>query len=135
MERLEELMLVIEELRALPDDETIVVEGIRDRDALRSLGIQGSITVLNDGHSIVETCEMMERSYSMVHILTDWDRKGGQLGRMLVEQLSALGMKYSMEERRKIAYLCKKDIKDVESLPELIIRLEKEKGATTGLWI
>ena len=135
MERLEDLMQIIDELRALPDDETILVEGIRDREALRILGIEGSITVLNDGRSIVETCEDMGRSYSMVHILTDWDRKGGQLGRMVAEQLRALGMKYSMEERKKIAYLCKKDIKDVESLPELIIRLEREEGITTHRWI
>ncbi len=130
--RLEEIMKVIDDLSSISDEETILVEGIRDMDALRSLGISGNITVLNHGKSIVETCELVAESFSAVHILTDWDRKGGILGRMVIEQLKALGVSYSMEERKKISYLCKKYIKDVESLPELIIRLSS--GATTYLW-
>ena len=134
VERTEELMQVIQQLMEIPEDETIVVEGLRDRDALRFLGIEGNITVLNDGHSIVETCESMAESYSVVHILTDWDRKGGQLGRKIIDHLKALGVRYSMEERRKLAYLCKKDIKDVESLPDFIEKIEREEGITTRLW-
>ncbi len=117
---------VLDELREIGDDETILVEGDKDRDALRSLGVTGSITVLNDGHSMVETSEMLSRSFEKVYIMTDWDRKGGQLGRALSEQLTALGVAFSTEERRKMAYLCKKDIKDVESLPALLERIGVE---------
>ncbi len=124
-ERAEDIMEVIDELRELGNRETIVVEGSRDRDALRILGITGSITVLNDGHSIVETCEMMSREFEKVYIMMDWDRKGGELSRVLTEQLTALGTHWSMEERRKIASLCKKDIKDVESIPILLERLHE----------
>lgn len=130
VEILVELLDIIDELREIPEDEAIIVEGRKDREALRILGITGNIEVLNDGHSIVETCEMLSEEYSFIHILTDWDRKGGQIGRKITEQLRALGVRYSMEERRKMAYLCRKEIKDVESLPELIIRLKEEQLTT-----
>ncbi len=122
-DRAEDIMKVIDDLRDIGNEETIIVEGSRDKDALRILGITGNITVLNDGHSIVETCEMMSREFEKVYILTDWDRKGGELSRVLTEQLTALGTHWSMEERKRIAYLCKKDIKDVESIPILLKRL------------
>lgn len=124
-ERAESINELLKQLREINENETIVVEGDKDRDALRRFGIK-NITVLNGGSSIVETAEMLSRSFEKVYIMTDWDRKGGQLGRALSKQLTALGVDFSTEERRKLASLCKKDIKDVESLPALMDRIGGE---------
>ncbi len=64
-------------------------------------------------------------------ILTDWDRTGGRLARTLSEAFDANGLKYDLEFRKQLAYLCKKDIKDVQGLPRVLDNLEVKLAART----
>ena len=111
-----EMLLVIESISSLDSDEVIIVEGEKDRVSLRNLGVASEIYVINDGKSIVETSEILARKYHRAIILMDWDRTGGRLARALSEQFISLGMEFSLKERKELSFLCKKDIKDVESL-------------------
>ena len=122
-ETLEELEAVIEELAAASRTVPVIVEGRSDRDALNELGVNGIIFVLNDGHSIIDTCTRLAADHRTVIIMTDWDRKGGQLARALMDALEANDMHYNTDFRAKISYLAKKEIKDVEGLPAYIGRL------------
>ncbi len=76
---IEDLELVIsyliEENKRVP----IIVEGDKDADALRRLGVVGKIIVINRGVSLIVFSDNIARRYSEVIILTDWDRKGGFL--------------------------------------------------------
>ena len=76
---IEDLELVIsyliEENKRVP----IIVEGEKDADALRRLGVVGKIIVINRGVSLIVFSDNIARKYSEVIILTDWDRKGGFL--------------------------------------------------------
>ncbi|MCK4757060.1 MAG: toprim domain-containing protein [Thermoplasmata archaeon] len=124
-ETLDDLKAVIEEL-ANQEDVPIIVEGRKDEQALRELGITGPVVVLNDGLSTIDTCTKLSGKYKKAVILTDWDRKGGQLARQLMDALEANDMHYNTDIRATISRLSKKDIKDVESLPSFLRRLEEK---------
>ena len=113
---------ILEDIRELDGESVIIVEGRKDKEALRELGVSGNIFVLNTGRSIVENSEDLVKRFSHACILTDWDRKGGELARALRNQLSSLGMEFSLDERREIASLCRSEIKDVESLSRYLTK-------------
>ena len=106
----------------------IIVEGLKDRMALRSLGINGNITVLNDGTSVLATCEKIAKQWTAAIIFTDWDQKGGELAHALEDGLTQLEISVDTEYRATVSMLVKKDIKDVESLPTLMRRLQTLTG-------
>ncbi len=122
---LEDIQEALELLASQPDI-PIIVEGRKDVRALRELGIEGVIIILNDGNSIIDTCTSLSKEHSKAIILTDWDRKGGQLARLLMEALEANDMKYDTDIRATISRLSKKEIKDIESLPKYLARLEEK---------
>ncbi len=103
----------------------VIVEGRKDERSLRAIGLTGTVLRLNKGISIFRTCENISKEHDKVILLTDWDRRGGQLSRMLREGLEANGVRYDENIRAKLAMLTKKDIKDVESLYKHMERLEE----------
>ena len=115
-ELLEDLRKTVDELIELNKTTPVIVEGKKDVESLRSLGIIREIINFNSGKSIVETCESIAEKYGSVIILTDWDRKGGTLARELKRCLQSVGVRVNTDIRARLAMLCKKDIKDVESL-------------------
>ena len=127
-ETLETLEEILDELDEASKIMPIIVEGLKDRMALRSLNINGYVVILNDGESVLNTCEKLARKWGAAIIFTDWDTKGGQLAKSLAESLAISGMSYDSEYRASISRLVKKDIKDVEGLPPLIQRLRTLSG-------
>jgi len=55
-------------------------------------------------------------------LLTDWDRKGGQLARRLREAGKACGLKADSEYRRRLAFFTGSQIRCVEDLPGFLKR-------------
>lgn len=128
-ERLEQLENILEDLEELSHNTPIVVEGIRDVAALRKLGITKNVIALNRGDSIFGFAEKIVKRHQSVIILTDWDRRGGTLARMLKEALKANGVAANITIRARIVILSKKEIKDIESMPTFIDRL---RASTPG---
>jgi len=122
-ERLEETLKVIDELEELSREMPVIVEGRRDVEALELLGVRNNIITLNKGVSLFTFCETMSRDWPSVVLLTDWDRKGGQLARRLKEAFEANDTKVNNSIRMELVILAKKDIKDIESLPAFVRRL------------
>jgi dTMP kinase len=122
-ERLEQLEKVLDEMRRLSERTPIIVEGKRDVDALRRLGIVRNVSAMNKGESVIVFCENLARKFREAAIMTDWDRRGGQLGRKLKTALEANGVKVNADLRTQIVILSKKEIKDIEGLPAFIDRL------------
>ena len=129
-ETLERMTGLLEELDEASLTIPIIVEGRKDKEALRDLGIKGRIIILNDGHSVLGTCEELAKTDTIAMILTDWDRRGGQLARSLMDSLEACDMKHETDFRAKMSYLTKKEIKDVEGLPGFMRRLRQTVGRT-----
>jgi 5S rRNA maturation endonuclease (ribonuclease M5) len=92
--------------------------------ALRRLGITKNVMPLNKGKSVFSFCEDLSKEAKGAVILTDWDRRGGQLARMLKEGLKANGVKVNDRVRTQIVILSKKEVKDMESMPTFIDRLK-----------
>jgi len=131
-ERLEEVQKLIAELIRLSSELPIIVEGRKDERALRELGVEGIIIRLNVGDSVFKTCEGLSRTYRKVILLTDWDRRGGHLAKLMREGLEANGVQYDDGIRAKLAILTKKDIKDVESLSRHLARLKNMSKSGVG---
>ena len=123
-ELVEKIEKVLTELSTLNDVIPIIVEGESDVRALRELGLKGIIMKINVGQSLFNLCEEIAREYTEVIILTDWDRKGGHISRVLQESLKANDVKFNTDIRARLAYLCRKETKDVEGLVGTIQRLK-----------
>jgi 5S rRNA maturation endonuclease (ribonuclease M5) len=122
----EKIKKVLEELKSLNEEIPVIVEGESDVKALRDLDIRGEIIQINKGQRIFNFCEEISRKYPVVILLTDWDRKGGQLCKLLKEGFKANDVKFNTDIRAKLAGYCKKETKDVEGLPGCVYRLSQE---------
>ncbi|MDO9537866.1 MAG: hypothetical protein Q7J68_06070 [Thermoplasmata archaeon] len=133
-ETLETLAEIMDEMSEASKIMPIIVEGLKDRMALRSLGVNGHIVMLNDGDTILGTCEKLARDWSAVIIFTDWDQKGGELSNALTDAFRALDVSCDTEYRASISMLVKKEIKDVESIPALVRRLRLLSGGGRAIF-
>jgi 5S rRNA maturation endonuclease (ribonuclease M5) len=122
-ERDRQILETLEELRELSLQMPIVVEGRKDQKALRALGVEGRLVGVHAGTTVFGLCEKLAEQYEEVLILTDWDRRGGQLSRLLREGLAANDVKANTAIRARLARLCKKEVKDVEGLGRLVARI------------
>jgi len=127
-ETLEEVQELLTELRDRPEGTVILVEGRKDRTALSALGIGGDIVQVQDARGIFGVAEDLARQGKEAIILTDWDRKGGQLADLLRNALRSNGVRYDDQLRARLSMLSKKEIKDVESVPSFIACLEANQG-------
>jgi len=122
-EKLEELILELQQMSE--KGALIIVEGKRDRKALRALGITGVI-MLGTKKSILVFCEEVAREYNNVIVLTDWDEKGDKLAVLMEGYLRSTGATVNMDIRKKIQNLVQKRIKDIESLDTHISNLTSD---------
>ncbi|MFO7619607.1 MAG: hypothetical protein R6W91_08180 [Thermoplasmata archaeon] len=132
-ETLETLCEIMDELDKASRIMPVIVEGLKDRMALRSMGVNGNIVVLNDGDTILGTCENLAKEWGAVIIFTDWDQKGGELAHALMDALGNCEISYDTEYRATVSMLVKKDVKDVEGLPALMRRLRVLSGGGRGI--
>ncbi len=124
-ERLRRLDEILDRIQSMSSDHVILVEGKNDRRSLLDLNLSlDTIEVQRDGGPL-RAAEMVYESGKKATILTDWDDRGDRLAKDLSEQLSALCIPYDMNIRKDLRDICIKDIKDVESLHSLYVRLER----------
>ncbi len=123
------LSCIIEELKICAEQGMpILIEGKKDENALKKLGINGTfIKVSGSGLKLFEIAEKSVKLSSKVVILTDFDKKGEQLAKRLAEDIQSLGSYPNLEIRRKIMGITRKFIKDIESLPRHMEQLELEE--------
>jgi len=128
-ERLDEIQAVLEELISRDPRVVILVEGMRDRGALTILGVKGEMIQVQSSDGIFAIAERLAKEGKRAIIMTDWDRKGGQLGRLLRNALKSNAVPYDDILRQRLTIIAKQDIKDVQSLPSLYSRLVQEVQA------
>lgn len=110
----EEVELALEELVEVNDSIPVIVEGVKDRRALRKLGLRGEIISLNKGMSLSDFSDFVAERYEKVIILSDWDRRGGSLCRRLKELFEGR-VEVDVEFRQRFSKFAM--IKKVEGLP------------------
>ncbi|HMK55449.1 MAG TPA: toprim domain-containing protein [Dissulfurispiraceae bacterium] len=121
-ERADRLREVLQALYDVNKRLPIIVEGKRDVQALRKIGLAGEIITLHGGQGIYEFCEDLTERFSHVVLLMDWDDKGEKLFRSLADHLTGLWEEFA-PLREILRVLCQKDIKDIEGMPGLLERL------------
>ncbi len=128
-ERLEELEKIFVELEDASETSAVIVEGLKDASALALLGVTKNVVTLSKGTSVFTFSEDVARRWKSAVVLTDWDRKGGHLARMLKEALVHNGVSVNEAIRARLAMLSMKDVKDIQSLPKFVNNLRAEIGA------
>jgi len=125
LEALEELIASL--LEASYQGAAVIVEGRRDEQALRSLGLAGPV-ILASRLSALHLAEEASRNYSQIILLTDWDDKGDEMAKNIELHLRSMGCKPDGEIRIRLKKLVRKEIKDVESLSQYTERMRELYG-------
>lgn len=112
------------------DGAILVVEGERDRRALRRLGLEGPILLVHRGASISATAQHLLHRGRRVIVLTDWDREGGVLARRLKEFLEAESVPLDLEYRRRLSRILRGEVVHVEGLFGWARRLAEMQGGS-----
>jgi len=120
LEALEELLATL--IEASGQGAATIVEGRRDLLALRALGLTGPV-IMALHRSALDLAEEAARSYREIILLTDWDRKGDEMARIIDQHLRSVGSRPDREIRSRIKMLVRKEIKDVESLHHYMERM------------
>jgi 5S rRNA maturation endonuclease (ribonuclease M5) len=125
LDALEELLAAL--LEASEGGAAIIVEGRRDEQALRSLGLPGPV-IMASRRPALDLAEDAARSFSKIILLTDWDDKGEEMAKNIELHLRSAGSRPDGEIRSRLKKLVKKEIKDVESLSPYVERMREQYG-------
>jgi 5S rRNA maturation endonuclease (ribonuclease M5) len=116
-EALEGIRVMLHDLVGRVD--VVLVEGVRDVEALRSWGYGGDVEVLqHSGVSIVDVAISVAERHRRALVLTDVDDAGEETGRRLEDLLESHGVKVEREARRHLGgWFRFAGIHTIEALP------------------
>jgi dTMP kinase len=120
---LETLEKTIDALRNLNAEVPILVEGEKDVRSLRTLGFTGELLTVYCGKDIVSLCDTLAAAYDEIVVLTDWDRKGGQIARRIKENLQG---RVRCHDHARLVFAEHTMVSDVESLPSFLRTMRKK---------
>jgi 5S rRNA maturation endonuclease (ribonuclease M5) len=126
---MEKVQLLIEELATdSAKGCLIIVEGQKDYRALRRLGINGKIlTAKTSKKSFLDLTAEIERHPSpQVILLLDFDRRGKELTKRLVQHLETVRIKTNKDYWKELQVLIGRDVKDIEGIPTYLITLDQK---------
>jgi len=115
--------MTIEQLYETNKMVPVIVEGKRDANALKELGLIGEIITLHRGQNLYDFCLDIEERFQKIIILLDWDNNGDNLFKTLSENLKGHWEEFSWF-RDILRILCQKHISSIEDIPKLLKRLE-----------
>jgi 2,5-diamino-6-(ribosylamino)-4(3H)-pyrimidinone 5'-phosphate reductase len=126
-EKEERIQHILECLAADSDGGTpIVVEGKKDVETLRSLGIDGKITTAKSGKRLLDVVSEVEESGAReIILLADFDRRGRELTSRLKKHLETAKIVANTSFWRELSSLVGKEVKDVEGLAAYLETLKK----------
>ena len=102
----------------------IIVEGRKDEESLRRLGINGPILCLKaHGKGFFEFLEGIS-SIRKIIVLTDFDAEGKKLAKMLVNELSKKRVKVDDSIWKQVGALIRQDIHTIQELENCIERMQ-----------
>jgi 2,5-diamino-6-(ribosylamino)-4(3H)-pyrimidinone 5'-phosphate reductase len=126
---------IIQVLEALAEESAkgkpVVVEGKKDVDALRTLGVAGTVlTVKTGGKSFLDAVSEIEKlGVSEVILLLDFDRRGKEGTKRLKQSLERAKIKPNVKFWRALSALVGKETQCVESLTAYMRTLRAKVSA------
>lgn len=114
----------LEELSMVNESVPIIVEGCRDVQALRLLGLRGLIVTVHSGRSIPQFCDDFSEIHCEAVILTDWDSRGNQIFALLTKFLEVDWERYNYfrERLRELAGASFREVERMRSWGHLAIQ-------------
>ncbi len=127
-EKIEQIITALTEDSA--NGKPIIVEGKKDVESLRTLGVNGQIlTVKTEGKSFLEaTAEIEKLDAREVILLLDFDRRGREGTKRLKQDLERLKIKPNSKYWHALLSLLGMEVQCIESLPSYLETL-KAKAA------
>jgi len=104
----------------------IIVEGLRDREALRAMGIKGAILCLQSSRKNATMFAEDLEGEKKVIVLTDFDREGVFLAKKLARTLTSQNIHADLVLWRELRNLTRSDLRSIQELPNLYARLQTE---------
>ena len=108
----------------------IIVEGQKDAETLRELGINGQIIFAKTGgKSLLDVVSEIEvAGASEILMLLDFNRRGKELTERLKRHIEKAGVRANMYYWLKLSSLVGKEVKDVEGLAKYMKTLKSKIG-------
>ena len=128
-EKEEKIQIIITKLaEESAKDKPIIVEGKKDAQALRVLGVNGVIlTVKTGGKSFLDaTSEIEQLGVGEVILLLDFDRRGIEGTMRLQGNLERLKIKVNMRFWLELRAFVGREIQCIESLPSYLSTLQEK---------
>ena len=128
-EKEEKIRLVLESLAEESANGTpIIVEGKKDVEALKALGIEGRIIqAKTGGKTLLDVISEVENSEAQeVILLLDFDRRGREWTRRLKQRLEKTGTHPNIEFWSQLLQLVWREVKDIEGLATYIGTLKRK---------
>jgi 5S rRNA maturation endonuclease (ribonuclease M5) len=128
---------ILQVLEALAEESAkgtpIVVEGKKDVDALRALGVAGTVLkVKTGGKSFLDAvCEIEKLGEPEVILFLDFDRRGKEGTKQLKKSLERAKIKPNIKFWRDLSALVRKEIQCIESLTAYLTTLRLKIGSAT----
>jgi len=123
--KLEKVERLLSSIRQFDEERILLVEGRRDMEALRKLGIEGKIFCLLTGKGTLP--ERLEKvSAKHVLVLVDFDPEGERLAHVVSHMLNRRGVNADLSVWRSIRSYLKKDVRDIEGLANYLLRRSGE---------
>jgi len=131
--RLERLEKILEHLfHESEKGNPIIVEGAKDKNALRAMGITGIILCLQSSRlNPLEFVEQLGHLQQAI-VLTDFDRQGVSLAHRLSRILNSRGILGNIIIWRSLRELTRSNLRSVEELPGYHERLQLEVEKPTN---
>jgi 5S rRNA maturation endonuclease (ribonuclease M5) len=125
--RREKIEKVLRRILVESDSGTVViVEGRKDRETLRKLGLTGPILSFKNSRRSLNDF-LSQISAKKVILLTDFDKEGTDLSARMARELAQLRIGTDDAVRRQLGALVKQDIKTIEGLFNLVEKMRREE--------
>jgi len=127
-EKVEKLTLILEKLAEKSSEGAIIlVEGVKDAEALKNIGIKGKICCIkNRKIPLYDFLSQYINIDKEVIVLTDFDRRGTQLAEKIVNYLEKSGKPVNLTFWLKMQNLFSNSLKDIEGIASYLKNIERK---------
>jgi 2,5-diamino-6-(ribosylamino)-4(3H)-pyrimidinone 5'-phosphate reductase len=112
----------------------IVVEGLRDRESLRNMGVTGRILCLQSSRKNTDGFVAELEDVRDVVVLTDFDREGVFLAKRLTKILNSQNFHANLVLWRELRQLTRSHVRSIEELPKYYQRMRVESAEILPAW-
>ncbi|MCK4246951.1 MAG: hypothetical protein KAX04_00235 [Methanomicrobia archaeon] len=113
-----EVFEIIERLKR-EENALILVEGRRDAESLKNIGIESEIICISQKNMYDLTLDLVKKDKKII-ILTDFDSEGTKLFKKYRKELESLGANIDTAYYKKLKFYLKKFIKGIEDIDNLL---------------